>query len=83
MKQKPIKKSIKKKPIKKRVKRNLKLERQIDHLIATIGVKKKPPAKKFKRRLSMREIDRALGKMVDEAFGRKAGAKRRRGGTMC
>lgn len=47
------------------------MERQIDHLIATIGVKKNPPVKKFKRRLSMREIERALGKMVDEAFGKK------------
>ena len=63
---------MKQKPAKKRViKRNLKMERQIDHLIATIGVKKNPPVKKFKRRLSMREIERALGKMVDEAFGKK------------
>lgn len=59
------------------------MERQIDHLIATIGVKKNPPVKKLKRRLSRREIERAIGKMVDEALGRKAGAKRGRGGTMC
>ena len=59
---------MKKKPIK----RNLKLERQIDHLIATIGVKKnRTPVKKLKRKLSVKEIERAIGKIVDEAFGRK------------
>ena len=63
---------MKKRPSKKPIKRNLKLERQIDHLIATIGVKKhRTPVKKLKRRLSVREIERAIGKIVDEAFGKK------------
>ena len=63
---------MKKIPSKKPIKRNLKLERQIDHLIATIGVKKnRTPVKKLKRKLSVREIERAIGKIVDEAFGKK------------
>lgn len=67
MKKKAVKK--KKKPV---TKMGLKLGKQIDQMIATMGVKKKrTPVKKLKRRLSVRELERKIDKMVAEALSER------------